>query len=166
MTDGFRPKLVSLLLTGPERADDIARLHATLFDEAWSSESVRKLMSNSVSMAMVATYGGQKQVVGFALAQMVGDEAEILTLGVAKPAQRHGIGRQLVEGLVRSARRAEVYRIYLDVAADNAAAIALYSKLGFEEAGRRRGYYVRKGSAAVDAVSLSLTLGLPAAPAG
>jgi ribosomal-protein-alanine N-acetyltransferase len=64
----------------------------------------------------------------------------------------------MAEGLVRAARRAEVKRLFLEVAADNDAAITLYEGLGFKIAGARKAYYQRKGSANVDAVILALDL--------
>jgi ribosomal-protein-alanine N-acetyltransferase len=64
----------------------------------------------------------------------------------------------MAEGLVRAARRAEVKRLFLEVAADNDAAVALYEGLGFKIAGARKAYYQRKGSDSVDAVILALDL--------
>jgi nitrogen-specific signal transduction histidine kinase len=45
------------------------------------------------------------------------------------------------------------------IAAANAAARALYARAGFAPTGQRRGYYARAGSAAVDALTLTLVLG-------
>jgi ribosomal-protein-alanine N-acetyltransferase len=64
----------------------------------------------------------------------------------------------MVEGLVRAARRAEVKRLFLEVAADNAAALRLYKGLGFAAVGRRKAYYRRPGGQPVDAVVLALAL--------
>jgi ribosomal-protein-alanine N-acetyltransferase len=64
----------------------------------------------------------------------------------------------MVEGLVRAARRAEVKRLFLEVATDNEAAVALYKSLGFKKAGTRKGYYQRAGGENADAVILALDL--------
>ncbi len=64
----------------------------------------------------------------------------------------------MVEGLVRAARRAEVKRLFLEVASDNDAAVALYKGLGFAAAGRRKGYYQRPGGKSADALILALDL--------
>jgi ribosomal-protein-alanine N-acetyltransferase len=64
----------------------------------------------------------------------------------------------MVEGLIRAARRAEVKRLFLEVAADNIAALRLYKGLGFAAAGRRRAYYRRPGGQPIDAMVLALAL--------
>jgi ribosomal-protein-alanine N-acetyltransferase len=55
------------------------------------------------------------------------------------------------------ARQAET--LFLEVAADNAAALGLYEGLGFEMAGRRKGYYDRgAASPRIDALVMRLCL--------
>ncbi|MCC7252239.1 ribosomal protein S18-alanine N-acetyltransferase [Hyphomicrobium sp.] len=161
MTDAapFDARYVSLLWAGPEHAAEIARLHGELFSPAWSEESVKALLDHPASTAFMAMVGGApKTCVGFVLAQLAADEAEILTIGVAKDWQRKGIGRRLVEGVARAAQRAEAKKLYLEVAADNDAAMELYRRAGFLGTGLRRGYYARPGGAAVDAVTFALKL--------
>jgi ribosomal-protein-alanine N-acetyltransferase len=152
------PRNLSLLLAGPERADDMARVHAALFQPAWDAASLRRLLENTNAVGFVATQIAPTNVVGFILAHLVSDEAEILTLGVDPHWQRQGIGRALVEGLMRAAQRAEIGRVFLEVAEDNAAAKALYGSLGFEISGRRTGYYQRAGGRTVDAITMSRAL--------
>lgn len=161
MTDGapLDPKYVSLLWAGPEHASEIARLHGSLFTPAWSEDSVRSLLDHPASTAFLAVVGGPPKVpVGFVLAQLVADEAEILTIGVAKDWQRKGLGKRLLDGLARAAQRAEAKTLFLEVAADNDAAMALYRRAGFLGIGLRRGYYARPDGDAVDAVTLALKL--------
>ncbi len=152
------PRYVSLLWAGADRAEDMAALHAKLFDPPWDADSLRTSLDHPASTAFVATLGGPSNVVGFIIAQIVADEAEILTIGVAPEYQKNGIGRQLVEGLARALSRAEVKRLYLEVAADNNAAGSLYTQAGFALTGRRAAYYERKTGPAVDAMTMSRTL--------
>jgi [ribosomal protein S18]-alanine N-acetyltransferase len=58
----------------------------------------------------------------------------------------------------RALARAEIKRLHLEVAADNNAAGALYTKAGFMPVGRRAGYYQRKGAQPVDAITLARDL--------
>ncbi len=87
---------------------------------------------------------------GFILVREAAGEAEILTLAVAPRARRQGLGRTLVDAAIARLGSAD---LFLEVAADNIAAIALYQQNGFTQAGVRRGYYARPGGA-VDALLL------------
>jgi ribosomal-protein-alanine N-acetyltransferase len=69
-----------------------------------------------------------------------------------------GIGRRLIDGLCRAASRGEARKLFLEVAEDNLPALVLYSRVGFKEQGRRKGYYKRANGAAVDALNLALPL--------
>lgn len=153
------PKYVSLLWASPDQAGRIAELHAQLFSPAWSEESISALLDHPASTAFLAVLPGQPPTtVGFVMAQLAADEAEILSVGVAPEWQRKGIGQRLVEGVARAVRRADAKTLHLEVAADNDAAMELYRRTGFFGTGLRRGYYERPGAAPVDAVTLSLKL--------
>jgi ribosomal-protein-alanine N-acetyltransferase len=69
--------------------------------------------------------------------QTAPDEAELLNLGVAPGARRQGVA----EALLKALRAAAQGDIFLEVAEPNAAAIALYRKLGWEAVAIRKGYY-------------------------
>lgn len=152
------PRNLSLLWASPERVPDIATLHARLFNPPWDAESIGRLIEHPAAAAFIAQVREPKAVAGFVIGQIAADEAEILSIGVAPEWQRRGIARQMVEGLIRAARRAEVERLYLEVAADNTAAQRLYESLGFTVDARRKGYYARAGAQPVDALVLALTL--------
>ncbi|MGB9153323.1 MAG: GNAT family N-acetyltransferase, partial [Alphaproteobacteria bacterium] len=94
---------------------------------------------------------------GFILCQIAGDEAEILTFCVSPSARRRGAGQSLLASLLATAKQQNVSRVFLEVAADNQVALALYEKAGFRPNGKRTGYY-RRGEHAVDAVMLGLDL--------
>lgn len=150
---------VRLQQATPEFAGDISALHGSLFEKAWDADSVRRLLEHPASVALVATAERPWRVVGFILAQLTADEAEILSLGVAATSQRAGVAKRLVQGLIDTAQRKEVKRIFLDVAAGNAAAIGLYRGIGFAEMGRRKEYYSHAGGRREDALLMVRDLG-------
>jgi len=81
----------------------------------------------------------------------------VMTLGmsVAKQAQGQGVGSALMAALCDYADRwIGALRLELCVYTDNAPALALYRKFGFEIEGRFRGYAMRDG-AYVDAYSMA-----------
>lgn len=152
------PRNLSLLWASPDRSDEIAALHGRLFDPAWDAASVTASIEHPASASFIAQVRDPRVLAGFVIGRIAGDEAEIISIGVAPEWQRRGIGRHMVEGLVRAARRAEVKRLFLEVAADNAAAKALYESLGFTPAGDRKAYYQRPEGKPVDALILALDL--------
>ena len=115
----------------------MTRLHATSFDPAWPEDDMR----GHVDRDIVLGFGETLQ--GFIILRAAGDQAEILTL-VTHPAHRkQGIGQTLITEARKRAIEQGVEIIFLDVAEDNPAAIALYRSCGFEQFGRRPAYYRR-----------------------
>ena len=157
MTDAPSRAAVSLLWSTPDDARAIAELHATLFPTPWEADAVKALIEHPAAVSLIAALPGRK-IVGFVIAQIAADEAEILSIGVAADAQRQGIGRKLVDGTVRAAARAEARRLYLDVAESNVAARALYAACGFSAAGHRKAYYTLPDGAREDGFLLARDL--------
>jgi ribosomal-protein-alanine N-acetyltransferase len=95
--------------------------------------------------------------VGFALALALGEEAEIVSLGVLPDHRRCGIGSAILDAVCGEARVRGAERVVLEVALDNEAARALYAGRGFTVVGRRRNYY-RRAERLVDALILRAQL--------
>lgn len=95
---------------------------------------------------------------GLLLGRAVAGEAELLTIAVAPEARRRGLGRKLVSRFVYQAQLRGAERAFLEVAADNTAAIRLYESAGFTAAGRRRGYYLTPEGHRIDALVLAREL--------
>ncbi len=115
----------------------MAAIHAASFPpaEAWPEAAFATQLGLPGVFARLDPRGG------LVLARCVGDEAEILSLAVAPAARRHGIGRTLLAGALAAAAARGARAVFLEVAATNAPARALYAGAGFTEIGRRRGYY-------------------------
>lgn len=90
----------------------------------------------------------------FILARCIDGEAEVLTLACDPHHRRQGLARACVAKLIDKLGQRGVRRLFLEVAADNKAARALYSEMNFNEVSRRVAYYRRAGAASVDAVVL------------
>lgn len=105
------------------------------------------------TVAVVACEASSIQ--GFAVMKFGEVDAHLVLLCVARQRHRRGIGRQLMEWLLKSARVAGTVAIELELRADNAAAEAFYRHLGFVPTHLRRGYY----DGHVDARGMVLRLG-------
>jgi ribosomal-protein-alanine N-acetyltransferase len=99
-----------------------------------------------------------EEIASFVLFQRVLEDAEMLTLATMTGAQRKGYARTLLKTAFGHLTQRGIRRCLLDVAADNAAAIALYKALGFREDGRRKAYYKRTAQNKVDAILMSSDL--------
>jgi ribosomal-protein-alanine N-acetyltransferase len=95
-------------------------------------------------------------VLGYSILAMAVGEAHVLNICVAPAEQGQGIGRKMLENLIETARgRAET--MFLEVRPSNAAAIALYQDIGFNEIGIRKGYYEAENGRE-DAIMLALQI--------
>lgn len=132
-------------------ATRLADLHAAAFAAPWDAAAFETLLGQAGVFAIDASQG-------FILIRSVADEAEILTLAVAPAARRQGLGARLVRDGAAAAAARGAARLFLEVADDNVAALALYAGAGFVEAGRRPGYYARPEGGRQDALILALNL--------
>ncbi|WP_431282384.1 GNAT family N-acetyltransferase [Humitalea sp. 24SJ18S-53] len=131
----------------------LAGLHTAAFppEESWGIGAIGTML------AMPGAFGLVLPEQGFILARVAAGEAEVLTLAVAPPARRQGIGAGLVVAAMAGALARGASVLFLEVSEDNLAARALYAALGFEQVGRRRRYYADGSDALVLSRPLSAT---------
>lgn len=84
-------------------------------------------------------------------------QGDIQTIAVSPEFRNQGLGRRLLRDLIDESQRRGVTDLFLEVRADNAEAIALYTSEGFREIDRRTGYYQPDG---VDAIVMCRTANL------
>jgi len=80
-------------------------------------------------------------IAAFAIMQFGDEVAHLNLLAVAPPHRRQGLGRQLMEWLAATAVEAGVFRVNLEVRADNVAAREFYRRIGFDALNVVQGYY-------------------------
>jgi len=139
---------------GATHAEVLAALHAPAFDHPWNAQDFIDLMETGAQAIMAIGADGP---LGFILVRAILDEAEILTLAVRPDARRVGAGRLLVDTAAIQLALSGAATLWLEVAEDNVAGRALYQSAGFEETGRRKGYY-RRPEGPVDALVLQRRL--------
>ncbi len=119
---------------GKEYALAASLIHQKCFDCPWSSAEFETLLQLPTSLLWMNDRG-------LLLCSRVFDEMEILTIGVLPEYRRQGLALQLLRDMMDYAQKNGVKVVFLEVAENNLAAIALYQKLGFVLMGRRQGYY-------------------------
>jgi ribosomal-protein-alanine N-acetyltransferase len=140
------------------QAEALARLRADAFggDAAgWSAPEIERL-ANAPGAGMLVDRDEAPR--GFVLFRIAADEAEILSIAVRPECQGAGIGAALLASAERTASERGARAMFLEAAASNSRACALYRRTGYVQIGCRRRYYAGANGHADDALILSKDL--------
>lgn len=146
----FRPMLKSDIKA-------VAAIEAAAYEFPWSDATFRDCFKARYQ-SWVGEY--QTAVVAYGILSVVLDEAHVLNLCVSPQAQGKGYGRRLMQKLIDEAAAQKADTLFLEVRPSNEPALRLYDSLGFNEVGRRKGYYPAQGGRE-DALLLALALYRP-----
>ena len=142
--------------TCDELAQKIAPIEADLFGKGSWNES---MISQELQAPMRAYYAqideNTHTLCGYAGYWFDGDDAQIMTIGVAKKYQRKGLASELLSTMIKTAEKIGAKRMLLEVRVDNVPALALYERFGFKKMGLRKRYYQPEG---VDAYTMCADL--------
>ncbi|HEU0117290.1 MAG TPA: ribosomal protein S18-alanine N-acetyltransferase [Alphaproteobacteria bacterium] len=137
-------------------AEALTRLHAESFsDAAWSKTQIEGTLALTSTQGWIAIEDDKPA--GFILCQVAQEQSEILTFCVAPEFRRKKLGERLLLHARDSVRLKGCLSLFLEVAADNKAAVALYKKLGAKQIGKRPNYY-HKADSQIDALMFELSL--------
>jgi tRNA threonylcarbamoyladenosine biosynthesis protein TsaB len=135
----------------------LAVLHAECFAESWDQAAFARLMAMPGTRTFLA-YAGTREPSGFMLVRQAADEGEILTTGTRPAERRRGIATTMLAHASERLRSSGVRKLFIEVAASNAAARAFYARSGFEVRGARPAYYATACGGREDAVVMSRAL--------
>lgn len=121
-----------------EHLSEVASIEEMSFSLPWSLESLELMLTEQAS-ALVALEDGR--VLGYVGMMCVLDEGQIINVAVHPDARRRGVGRRLMEAAQTYAKERGIVFLSLEVRESNIAARSLYSSLGWEEQGIRKGFY-------------------------
>ncbi|KAF0092683.1 MAG: ribosomal-protein-alanine acetyltransferase [Fusobacteria bacterium] len=136
-----------------EDIDGVMEVDRDCFSIPWSRESFMMELESSLSTYVVAV--DNDGVLGYGGFYMVLDQVEITNIAVMGKVRGKGIGKSILEALIKLALIGGGKVVNLDVRASNEAAKALYYSYGFKLVGMRRGYYQKPDE---DALLLTLSL--------
>jgi ribosomal-protein-alanine N-acetyltransferase len=144
----------------PAQFEAAAAIHATGFSRGWTQEEIDALAANPGTAALGIAWAAG--LLGFVVVRAAADEAEILTIAVDPAWRGCGLAGRLLDAAIEEAATRGGRKLFLEVDAGNAPALALYRRRGFAEVGRRFGYYAAEGGG--DALVLARDLGPRRAP--
>lgn len=153
--------LLGLRFATPEDAPALALLDQDCFVIPWSEASYQNDLLNpdrtcylvwsilEMENRFMQSAATGNPIVGYGGFWQIDGEAEIMNIAVHASWRRRGLAADLLEELIKQARKRRLRQISLEVRADNLPAQALYHSFGFESAGRRPKYYADNGEDAI-----------------
>ena len=120
--------------------DEILSLERASFSAPWSYESYAYELKENALAHYYGVFEGSRMIafMGFWL---LGEEGHISNVAVDSEYRRQGVGEYLMRQVMLYCYAMGGKRMTLEVRQSNSGALALYHKLGFVTAGRRRAYY-------------------------
>jgi len=114
----------------------LAELHALCFTSPrpWRADEFSELLA-ARGVFLICHQNG------FAMGRIAGPEAELLTIAVHPDARNTGFGTRLMDDFLCKAATLGAKDMFLEVAENNPAAIALYQKSGFAQIAKREAYF-------------------------
>ncbi len=120
----------------------LAELETEVFAaDAWSEQTWWAELAERPRRDYVVAVDEADVVLGYAGLDVAGETADIMTIATTNRARGSGVGRRLLDELLRRAAEYGVVAVLLEVRADNLAARRLYDRSGFELISTRRRYY-------------------------
>ena len=159
MTFWLAPSALHVEPALPQDAAEIAKLHARGFYRGWSIEEFSSYILDRTRTPVLIAADSKRRIAGFAMIRYLVDEAELITIAVDPKWRKKGVGGTLMRALFAELRMSPAKRLFLEVAADNTAALTLYGKFGFRKVGERKGYYPRPDGTPATAIVMARDLG-------
>ncbi len=128
-------------------APDLAVIELESNDPPWSERLFAQEFGNDFSH----TFGVRREgiLAGFLVVHIAADEGHIVNFGVRQASRGHGLGRVLLEAVLRDLHGRAVRWVTLEVRRSNLVAQKLYTSVGFSEVGVRQRYYSNDGEDAL-----------------
>lgn len=118
--------------------EGVAALETLCFSAPWSKDSLAFLLQDG-NFGFVWTVDDSP--VAYAGLVRAVDEGDITNVATHPDHRGRGYAKAVLSALLAEAKAVGLVRLFLEVRASNAPALALYRSLGFRECGRRKNFY-------------------------
>ena len=126
---------------------EVERVEQACFSAPWSRAGLQGDILSPCSYWYGAAERRTGRLAAFLGAHVIGDEAEIVNIATYPAYRRLGLAAALIEVLFQ--KHPGLTQVFLEVRASNAAAQALYEKMGFSNYAVRRNYYEKPDEDAI-----------------
>lgn len=149
----------SMRLANLNDVDEILRVERSSYTHPWTEATLRDCIKPGYEVWVVNQSGDAEKVIGYGVISAAAGEAHLLNLCVLSGFRGTGIGGRVLSCLMSRGLALKADTMFLEVRESNRSAISLYSKVGFNEIGLRKGYYPTLGGSE-NAIVMACELGL------
>ena len=136
--------------------DEVHALECSVFPHPWSRANFMDSLASGYDAWVLRAPAGA--LAGYFLLMYALDEAHLLDVAVAAPLHGRGVGRYLLDRIAARSRAERMASILLEVRPSNTRALDVYRRYGYEEIGRRKGYYPAHEGRREDAIVMRYVL--------
>lgn len=136
--------------------DEVHALECSVFPHPWSRANFMDSLASGYDAWVLRAPAGA--LAGYFLLMYALDEAHLLDVAVAAPLHGRGVGRYLLDRIAARSRAERMASILLEVRPSNTRALEVYRRYGYEEIGRRKGYYPAHEGRREDAIVMRYVL--------
>jgi ribosomal-protein-alanine N-acetyltransferase len=136
--------------------EDVLAVEVRVYPYPWSRANFLDSLASGYQAWVLRDQA--MRLLGYFLIMPVVDEAHLLNVAVAEEWQGQGLGRFLLNQSVACARGLGMESMLLEVRPSNARALGIYERYGFEQIGRRKGYYPAADQQREDAIVMRYNL--------
>jgi ribosomal-protein-alanine N-acetyltransferase len=139
-----------------EDLDEVVAVEHTVYPHPWTRANFVDSLSQGYEAWVLRSLQGE--LLGYFLVMAIVDEAHLLNVAVSHEWQGQGLGRFLLNQSVALSRGLGMESILLEVRPSNERALEIYQRYGFNEIGRRKGYYPAPNQQREDAIVMRFAL--------
>ena len=124
-----------------EDLDNIMSLETKNYDFPWT----RQIFADCLRVGYLCHVCElENELAGYCIMSTGASEAHVLNICITNGCRGRGLGKRLLAHMLELAKQRRVGTVFLEVRPSNAAALALYDKMGFNQIGTRLDYYPAK----------------------
>ena len=138
--------------------ETVTKIYGESFNEPYPEMVTASLLRSPGAWCQLAIDEKNGVSIGFLIARIIFDEAEILSVGIVSSSRRQGAAQRLLNAACERAISLGALALHLEVGEDNRGAVALYRKMEFRPTGRRPNYYRRANRRRVAAILMTRNL--------
>jgi ribosomal-protein-alanine N-acetyltransferase len=136
--------------------DEVLAIEYAVYPFPWTRGNFLDSLNSRYDMWVLR--GPSRQLLGYFLLMPVVDEAHLLNITVHGDAHGLGIGRTMLDKVVKLTHEKRLKSVLLEVRPSNQRALAIYTRYGFQQIGIRKNYYPAPNNTREDAIVMRLPL--------